>query len=115
MKITYSPDGIEPVTWDFQPDRLLMSEAAAIEKVTGLGFTEWLTSLGTLSGDSMRALVWVLSKRTDPTLRFSAVDFPVGALAMEPDDDELAEADRADQDGPGNDSPPTPGSEPAGA
>lgn len=112
MRITFSPDGVEPVTWDFQPDKLLMSEAAAIEKVTGLGFTDWLGSLGTLSGDSMRALVWVLSKRTDPTLRFSAVDFPVGALAMEADEDELAE--QLEQDGPGNDSPPTPGSAPAG-
>ena len=57
---------------EYPLDKLMVSEAEAIEKVTGAKMQDALQS-GT--AQSLKALVWVAMKRQDPTLRFSDVDF----------------------------------------
>lgn len=90
MNITFEQDG-ETRRWDrFKPDRLLATEAEAIEKVTGMTFGQWGQALMNGSALAGRALVWVLQKREDAPLRFRDVDFPIGDLSVDLDDDERA-------------------------
>jgi hypothetical protein len=140
--ITFRAEGAEDLVWPgFKPDRLMTTEAEAIEKVTGLAFAAWGAALMKGSASAGRALVWVLRKRTDPTLRYRDVDFPIGDLSIGFDEDELAAirtevetnrdltdeqraealaalgepADDEDPGGPGNDpGPPATGSASAG-
>lgn len=85
--------------WDFKPERLMATEAIAIEKMTGQPFGEDQNKMR-----SMHALVWVLLKRDEPTLKYTDVDFAIGDLTVDLDEEEQAAADREqdDQDGQGN-------------
>lgn len=88
-KITYAPDGEVAQTWDFDPKRLMMAELEAIEKVTGLTFIEFGEGLNKGSAKAMRALVWILRKRHgEPTLRYSEVDFALGDLTTDDDEEQ---------------------------
>lgn len=130
-------DGTEKRWTGFKPDRIMSTEAEAIEKVTGMTFGQWGQALMNGSSLASRALVWVLRKREEPTLRFRDVDFAVGDLMVGLDEEErtkvlaametdptLTEEDRAqamaaitasaeadggvlDPDGPGNSTDPT--------
>lgn len=57
---------------EYPLDKLMVSEAEAIEKVTGEKMQDALSS-GTAT--SMKALVWVAMKRQQPDLAFRDVDF----------------------------------------
>jgi hypothetical protein len=103
--IRYVEDGTERVWDNFKPDRMMSPEAEVIEKITGMSFTEWGQAL--LNGRVLagRALVFVLKKREDPTIRFRDVAFPVGDLKVDLDEDEkklvreaLATADLDDEE-----------------
>ena len=84
MRLTYSPEGATPQTWDYDPAKLLSSEAIAIEKATGMEFDgEYQASLLKGSIAARRALLWVLLKRGEPTLKFEQIDPPTGAMALE--------------------------------
>jgi hypothetical protein len=99
VKLIWSPDdgSSEPGAWEFSPNKLLVSEIEAIEKVTGQTFTEWAESMDRGSVGGLRALVWILRKRyQDPTLKYRDVDFPVGWVDMEPDPDD--QVDQIDED-----------------
>lgn len=101
MIVIYSPDEGEQQRWLFSPRTLMAVEAEAIERVTGLTFMEFGQALVRGSMAALRALVWVLLKRQEPTLKFADVDFPIGAVTTELDDDERAKAAeriRADPD-----------------
>jgi hypothetical protein len=83
MIVTFTPDDGEKREWNFQPSRLLTTEAEAIEKVTGQTYADWGQTLLGGGMAARRALVWVLRKRDgEPDLRFRDVDFPVGALEI---------------------------------
>lgn len=99
MKLTYTPEDGEPQVWSFSADKLMTTEAEAVEKVTGMSYDEFGTALVRGRATAKRAVVWVLRKRSEPTLRYSAVDFPMGALAVELDVDELLAIRRAAVDG----------------
>jgi hypothetical protein len=66
-------------------DRLMLSEAEAIEKVTGQKMQDALSSG---SATSLKALAWVAMKREDPSLRFSDVDFALEDIDVIGDDEE---------------------------
>jgi len=89
MLFKYTPEGAEPQEWPFAPEKLMSSECEAIEKVTGMTYQEF--SVKILDGSVMarRALLWVLLKRTEPTLRHSQVDFPAGAVELQFEQHEL--------------------------
>lgn len=90
MNITFTEEDGTERTWEkFRPGRLMTTESEAIEKVTGMTYGEWGGALmkgGTLAG---RALVWVLKKREEPTLRFRDVVYAVEALTIGLDEDEV--------------------------
>lgn len=88
LKVHYTPDDAEPQVWDFDVGRLMVVELEAIEKVTGLSYIEFAEGLDKARGAAYRALVWVMRKsHGEPDLRYSAVDFPIGALRFERIDD----------------------------
>lgn len=81
MKFIYRPDGTEPQEWPFEPGKLLSPESEAIEKVTGLYLPAWQEAAGEGSQRALRAFLWVMLKRKQPTLKFDQV--VVSASEME--------------------------------
>lgn len=73
--------------FDFDPNKMTNVEGMAIEKVTGMTFGEWTESLKTGSMTAQTALVWVIQKRQNPTLRFGEVEFEMGAVQVIQDED----------------------------
>lgn len=86
MRIVFEPAEGERREYDFDESRTLMStEAAVVEKLTGWDFRgEFLQRLPG-SVQAQRALLFVLEKRTHPTLAFKDFDFPAGAVSVLPD------------------------------
>lgn len=91
MILTFTPDEGEKQEWRFRGDKLMTTEAEAVEKVTGMSYAEFGERLLQGNPTARRAVVWVLRKRTEPTLRFGEVDFPMGALQLDFEDEEKAE------------------------
>jgi hypothetical protein len=97
MKLLYTPEGKSPQQFDFEPGNLLSTEAEAIEC--------WCRDLGIIFGygeklasgnvRAMRALLWVMLRRSDPSLEFDAVVFRLDEFRVE-DDDEPVGKDEAD-------------------
>lgn len=90
MHVTYAPEDGDKREWDFKGHRLLMSEAEALEKVTGISLAEFTPRIMQGSPVAKRGLLWVLRKREEPTLRYAQVDVPVGDITVEMDEEEKA-------------------------
>ena len=95
MLIIYRPDGAPEQTWEFDPQELLDVEATAIERVTGWTYGEFGEQFIKGSILARKALLWVLRKRTEPTLKFRDVAFRVRELDWKLDADERAKAREA--------------------
>lgn len=90
-KITYAPEGAEPVSWEFAPDKLLNVEAMEIEKRTGMTFVQWGQELGRGSMTALTALLYVLMRRSRPSLKFEEVQFSMTEVTIETDKDEAGQ------------------------
>lgn len=77
MLIIYRPEGGEERTWEFDPQEMLDVEATAIERVTGLTYAEFGEKFLKGSILAWKALLWVLRRRSEPTLAFRDVSFRV--------------------------------------
>ena len=75
MKFVYAPEGVDPREWDFDPGKMMNPEAEAIERDTGMTFKNWVDAVMDESTTAVHALLWVLLKRQDPTLRYEQVQF----------------------------------------
>lgn len=91
-RLTYTPEGAEPKVWDFSFGRLLSPERIAIEKLTGLGWTEVQRGFFENRGVVVHALLWIMLKRDIPTLRADQVEFCDDEIELDLTDDEVAEA-----------------------
>lgn len=93
MRVTYTPaDGSPPQTWAFKPDDVLSSAAELIENRSGMRYEEWKNEVLVGKAKARRVLLWHLLCRTHGLLRIEDVpDFPVGALRIDRDLDELLE------------------------
>lgn len=89
MLLIYRPEGATERRWTFTPEKLLSSEAEAIEKVTGFTYEEFGQQLIKGSASARRALLWVYLKREDPPLRHSQIDVPVGSVSVDYEPHEL--------------------------
>lgn len=87
-RFTYSPEGAEPRSWPYEPNRMMNAETEAIERKTGMGFAEWQHKVEAGSTLAIHGLLWVLLKRKDPTLRWEQVEFCMADVALDYDDDE---------------------------
>jgi hypothetical protein len=90
MIIIYQPEGQDERRWDLRGTQILHSEGEAVERVTGQTWAEVEQQLSRGSARSMRAVAWVLVKRGEPTLRYSAFDPPLGAVQIDFDHEERA-------------------------
>ncbi len=83
--------GDDRKTYDCDFDKLLNVEFIAIERVTGLTLIGIAQGLMDASAVAVTALVWVMRKRQEPTLRFDQVEFAMADVELENLDDEEAE------------------------
>ena len=59
MLVTYTPEDGDKREWDFKGHRLLMSEAEALEKNTGIALGEFTGRVMQGSPTAKRGLLWV--------------------------------------------------------
>lgn len=90
MKFVYTAEGADPKSWPFNPKKLMNAEAEAIERQTGMTFSEWEDRVTRGSITATHALLWVLLKRDVPTLKYDEVVFNASEVALLLDDDESA-------------------------
>lgn len=83
MLITYTAEGTEPEVWDVDLNKLMNAESEAIEKRTGMTYTEFGDALQRGSVSAMHALLWVLRKRKIPTLEYGQVQFTTDEVSLE--------------------------------
>ncbi|MFJ6566424.1 hypothetical protein ACIQNU_03330 [Streptomyces sp. NPDC091292] len=100
MILRYTPQSGAAIMWDLDQVRFLTSEAETIERTTDMEWSD-VISRGTLlfrkSPTARRAVTWVLLKRTEPTLRYSAFDPAIDEISVKLSGADLAEL-RAEAD-----------------
>lgn len=99
MKLIFTDNDGAQHEWPLDISKLLVTELEAIERVTQLGYLQFAEALDKFSVGAYRALIWVLLKRKSPTLKYSAFDFSISQLQLEPDEDELEAAKAALSEG----------------
>lgn len=72
MIITYTPADGDERRWDLKDVRILMPEAAAVERVVGERWPQVKAAAMQGGAQALWAIAWVLMKREDPTLRMTA-------------------------------------------
>jgi len=108
MKVT-----VDGKTYEFHEDRLTNVEGMAVEKVTGWTFGEWIEGLNKKNAEghpvpsmlALTALIWVIQKRDEPSLRFSQVEFAVASLEFELDEDDAEDDEGKDEEDAASSSP----------
>lgn len=94
MQFVYAPEGAEPRKWDFDPYKLMSPEIEVIERRTGLPYAEWMEHVGKGSVLALHGLLYVLLKRTTPTLKWDDVQFCMADVGWEMEPDEIADVVR---------------------
>lgn len=89
MIILYTPEGGEEERYDART--LLSSEASIVARTIDMKWPAVKDGLAEEDLDAMRGVVWVLKKRHDPTLRFSAFDPGVDEMVTRCDKREVEE------------------------
>lgn len=89
MIILYTPEGGEPEQYDARS--LRTSEASIVQRTTGMKWGEIEEALGVDDPEAMRAVVWALKKRAEPSLRFGDFDPMVSEMTTRMDRREVAE------------------------
>jgi hypothetical protein len=72
--------------FELDTEKLLISECIAVEKVTGLTWSEWEEAVAKGSMTALKAGLWVAVKREQPELRFSEFDFSWGDFEVPEDE-----------------------------
>ena len=88
MIVVYTPTGGEPEQYD--ATSLKVSEASIVQRTVDMKWQEILKGLEVDDLDAMRGLVWVLKKRSQPSLRFGDFDPGVGEMTTRMDKRETA-------------------------
>lgn len=92
MKVTYSLIGEPDTVFEFDPDRVRMSECEMMEKRYGGTFTELRAGITQGNAKARRVLLWHLLRRTHHTLRYEDTpDFAFGDLKVEHELHELVD------------------------
>lgn len=87
MIVIYTPKDGEPQQYD--ANSLRVSEASIVQRTVDMKWQDILAGLEQDDLDAMRGIVWVIKKRSEPSLRWG--DFDPGVLEMTSrmDDDEI--------------------------
>ncbi|MER7967670.1 hypothetical protein ABTX35_01405 [Streptomyces sp. NPDC096080] len=78
MIVVYTPEGQEPQHYD--ASTLKVSEASIVQRTVDMKWQEILGGLEQDDLEAMRGIVWVIRKRTEPSLRFG--DFDPGVTEL---------------------------------
>jgi hypothetical protein len=82
--VVYEPEGSEePTRWVYNPRKLMSAEREAIERQTGLMYSEFTQMVIQGSSICRRALLFVMLKRDHPTTKWGDVDFAWDELRLE--------------------------------
>ena len=87
MIIVYTPQGGEREEYD--AGTLRVSEASIVSRTVDMKWAEVQAGLGSEDLDAMRGIVWVLKKRSQPTLRFSEFDPGINEMVTRLDNTEV--------------------------
>lgn len=72
MIVVYTPEGGEPQHYD--ASTLKVSEASIVQRTVDMKWQDILRGLEEDDLDAMRGIVWVIRKRSEPSLRFGEFD-----------------------------------------
>ncbi|RSN13738.1 hypothetical protein DMH25_08075 [Streptomyces sp. WAC 01325] len=89
MIIVYTPEGGEPEQYDARS--LRTSEASIVQRTAGMKWGEVEQGLDSDDPEAMRAIVWVLKKRAEPSLRYGDFDPLIGEMTSRMDRREVTE------------------------
>lgn len=84
---------IDGQVYDYNPTRMLNTEAIALQKVTGMRMQEWTTALTQGDAFALTGLVWLLWRRAGRECAFDEVEFDIGSISMDDDEQPEVEAD----------------------
>ena len=84
---------IDGQVFDYDPTRMLNTEAIALQKVTGMRMQEWTTALTEGDAFALTGLVWLLFRREGREMPFDEVEFDIGSISLEEDAEPEADAD----------------------
>ncbi|MDG9717398.1 hypothetical protein [Streptomyces sp. DH24] len=87
MIVVYTPADGEPEHYD--ASSLKVSEAAIVQRTVDMKWQEILRGLEEDDLDAMRGIVWVIKKRSQPSLRFGDFDPGVTELTSRMDNKEI--------------------------
>lgn len=87
MIVVYTPEGGEPEHYD--ASSLKVSEAAIVQRTVDMKWQEILAGLENDDLDAMRGIVWVIKKRSQPSLRFGEFDPGVTEMTSRMDNKEI--------------------------
>lgn len=86
---------IDGQVYDYDPSRMLNTEAIALQKVTGMRMQEWTTALTQGDAFALTGLVWLLWRRSGREVSFDEVEFDIGSISLEDDQEPQAEGDES--------------------
>lgn len=84
---------IDGQVFDYDPTRMLNTEAIALQKVTGMRMQEWGQSLEQGDAYALTGLVWLLWRRAGREVAFDEVEFDIGSLDLQDDEPAAVELD----------------------
>jgi hypothetical protein len=88
MIIVYTPSGGEPEHYD--ASSLRVSEASIVQRTVDMKWQDILEGLERDDLDAMRGIVWVLKKRSQPSLRFGEFDPGITEMTTRMDNREIS-------------------------
>jgi hypothetical protein len=92
MQFVYKPEGVEPKSWEFKPERMLSAECIEIEKRTGWDYSDWLERFKRANMGAIQAYLYVMLRREEHGLKYDDVSFCLEEVAFEPSPEELSDA-----------------------
>jgi hypothetical protein len=80
MKVT-----VDGQVYDYDPTRLMLTEAIEVQEKTGLNLKRWQAGLEQMDAFAVKALVYLLKKRAGETPDWATLDFDLAGLEIEDD------------------------------
>ena len=78
---------VDGQVYDYDPSKMLNTEAIALQKVTGMRMAEWTTALTQGDAYALTGLVWLLWRRNGREVAFDEVEFDIGSIDLTDDEE----------------------------
>jgi len=77
---------VDGQVFDYDPSKMLNTEAIALQKVTGMRIADWTKALTEGDAYALTGLVWLLWRRNGREVAFDDVEFDIGSLDLQDDE-----------------------------